>query len=275
MFSLLWMTRGMIYRGLWLAAMLVQGCVPPPPGSANRMQPGPEARRIVLERVSAVVVAKRESVQDWAVKRFPRMYAHEDVDGGSATPIAADGYFLTADHVLARVGKGRVAFVVYRWNGNLVTAKARVVWRSAGADLAMLHAPLKTPYFYQWTPPDRWVPEGAGVIHGGIVTGLKPGTGKLVTPLAPEHRLTWSRSFKIDIPLQPGDSGGPVVDASGNLVGINSAVEFLVPVDTAFFVDSEGQRPNTRMIDDLIKRDRLRNMGTNPTVEKAPRSDRD
>ncbi|MEI6673759.1 MAG: serine protease [Verrucomicrobiota bacterium] len=274
MICLVWMTRVMMNRGWWLAVMLVQGCVQPPLGPPNRLPPGPMARQIVLDRVSAVVVAKRESVQDWAVKRFPRMYAHADVDGGSATPIAADGYFLTADHVLARVGKGRVAFVVYHWNGTLVTAKARVVWRSAGADLALLHAPLKTPYFYQWTPPECWVREGTGVIHGGIVTGLKPGTGKLVTPLAPEHGLTWSRSFKIDIPLQPGDSGGPVVDASGNLVGINSAVEFLVPVDTAFFVDSEGQRPNTRMIDDLIKKDRLRNMRTNPAVEATSRSHR-
>lgn len=266
------MTRVIMYRSCLLAVGLVQGCIQlaPTPAPSTHAPLGPKVRQYVLERVSAVVVAKRASVQDWAVKRFPKMYAHEDVDGGSATPIAADGYFLTADHVLARVGKGREAFVVYRWSGTLVTAKARVVWRSAGSDLAMLHAPLATPFFYQWTPPQRWLPEGAGVIHGGIVTGLKPGTGKLTTALAPQNGLTRARSFKIDIPLQPGDSGGPVVDATGGLVGINSAVEFLVPVDTAFFVDSEGRRPNTQLIEELIQRDRLRNMDRPTPVTGAP-----
>jgi hypothetical protein len=117
----------------------------------------------------------------------------------------------------------------------------------------------RNPYFYQWTPPGRWLPEGTRVMHGGISTGFKSGDGKLSTPLTPEGRLTGNRKFKMDIPLQPGDSGGPVVDAYGSLVGINSAVEFLVPMETAFFVDSEGNRPNTRALAAVIAKDRIRN----------------
>lgn len=255
----------MIYRVILLAGMLAQGCGHPPPPA--RMTPGQEVRQIVAQRVSAVMVTRRKNIQDWADQRFPKMYAERDVDGGSATPVAADGYFLTADHVLARLGKGRHVFVIYCWKGTLVTAKARVVWRSARADLALLHAPLKTPYYYQWTPPEQWVPVGTPVIHGGIATGFKPGSGKLLTSLTPEHRFTWARRFMIDIPLRPGDSGGPVVDARGDLIGINSAVEFLVPIETAFFVDSEGSRPNTRMIENLIDKDRRRNSGKKPSVE--------
>jgi hypothetical protein len=99
------------------------------------------------------------------------------------------------------------------------------------------------------------------VIHGGISTGFKSGEGKLATALAPERAFTGNRKFKIDIPLQPGDSGGPVVDAYGRLVGINSAVEFLVPMETAFFIDSEGNRPNTRYIGAVMEKDRARNPG--------------
>jgi S1-C subfamily serine protease len=58
--------------------------------------------------------------------------------------------------------------------------------------------------------------------------------------------------------LQPGDSGGPVVDAAGDLVGINSAVEFLVPMETAFFIDSEASRPSIRRIESLMSADRAR-----------------
>jgi len=258
------MTRAVTYSLVVLAGWLAAGCMPWAPSQAT---PDRATRQIVAQRVSAVVVTRRASIGDWSGGRFPKMYQHEDVDGGSAAPISADGYFLTADHVLERVQTGAHAFVIYHLDGNLVTARARVVWRSASADVALLHAPLKTPYFYQWTQPQLRLPVGTRVIHGGIATGLKVGSGKLSTALSPEYLFTGARKFEIDIPLQPGDSGGPVVDAHGDLVGINSAVEFLVPMDTAFFVDSEGTRPNTRMIADLIKRDRARKSSANPPAE--------
>ena len=255
----------MKYGLLLLAGMLAQSCIQAPP--PERANPGPAARKIVAERVSAVVVTSRESIRHWTEGRFAKMREREDVDGGSAAPISADGYFLTADHVLARVGENRHAFVISRAGDRLVAAKARVVWRSASADLALLHVPLKTPHFYEWTAPDRWLPVGTRLIHGGLATGSKPGIGKLATALPPEHRFTRARRFEIDIPLQPGDSGGPVVNARGELIGINSAVEFLVPMETAFFVDSEGTRPNTQMLGDLIDRDRARNRGAPEAVE--------
>ena len=253
----------MTYGLAALAGLLALGCVPPP----GRDAPDQATRRMVAERVSAVVVTRRESLRDWSGGRLPKMYEREDMDGGSAAPITADGYFLTADHVLERVKSGRHAFVIYHSDGRLVTAKARIVWRSASADLALLQAPVKTPFFYRWTPPQHWLPVGTRIIHGGIATGFKPGSGTLATALPPEYAFTGPRRFEIDIPLQPGDSGGPVVDAHGDLVGINSAVEFLVPMDTAFFVDSEGSRPNTRMLDELIKRDRAQNCAVHPLAE--------
>lgn len=247
-----------------LAGLLAVGCSPsvPPLGTPDSL-----TRQIVAQRISAVVVTRRASIGNWSRGHLPDIYQHEDVDGGSAAPISADGYFLTADHVLERTQSGRHAFVIYHLDGSLVTAKARVVWRCATADVALLHAPLKTPFFYDWTPPQSRLPVGTRVIHGGISSGLKPGSGKLATALAPEYPFTGARKFEIDIPLQPGDSGGPVVDAHGDLVGINSAVEFLVPMDTAFFVDSEGIRPNTQMIAQLIKSDRARKRSANPPAQ--------
>jgi S1-C subfamily serine protease len=250
--------------GVLLAVWFVQACavVPPP----DPKVPGPAARRIVAQRVSAVVVTDRSSLSGWVNRGFSVSAAPGDADGGSATPISPDGYFLTADHVLARMD-GRNVFLLHGRDGRLVPVKARVVWRSAPSDLALLHIPGKTPNYYQWSPPDRWLPAGSHVIHGGIATGFKSEPGKLGTNIPPEGGFTGTRSFKIDIPLQPGDSGGPVVDAYGNLVGINSAVEFLVPMETAFFVDSEGNRPNTRMIESLIQNDRARNTQANRSVD--------
>jgi len=231
--------------------------VAPPP---DQTPPGPMARQIVSERVSAVVVTKRNDLGKWVNTRFSVLHGPDDADGGSAAPISEDGYFLTADHVLARES-GRNVFIIYGERGRMIARKARIVWRSSSSDLALLHIPARTPYFYRWTPPDRWLTSGHGVIHGGISTGFKSPPGKLATSLAPQTPFTGNRSFKLDIPLQPGDSGGPVVDAYGQLIGINSAVEFLVPMETAFFVDSEGNRPNTAEIEKIIQRDRTRNIG--------------
>ena len=213
------------------------------------------ARQIVSERASVVLVTAKNELKSWQGRDFSPSSAPDDADGGSAAPITGDGYFLTADHVLSRMN-GKNVFVFYGRGGKLVSNKARVVWRSEGADLALLHVPAKTPYFYRWTDPNGWVSAGTEVIHGGISTGFQSGTGKLNTSIAPEGPFTGSRKFKIDIPLLPGDSGGPVVDARGSLVGINSAVEFIVPLETAFFIDSECTRPNTKTIERLIRDDR-------------------
>ena len=239
--------------GLLLVGCLTQACsVSPPP---DAVAPGQATRQMVAERVSAVVVTDRSSLSGWVSRNFASAQAPGDADGGSAAPIAPDGYFLTADHVLSRIA-GRNVFLIYGQGGRLSPTRARVIWRSEAADLALLHIPVKTPYYYRWTPPARWLAAGNGVIHGGISTGFRSSDGKLSTALAPEGPFTRNRRFKIDIPLQPGDSGGPVVDAYGRLVGINSAVEFLVPMETAFFIDSEGNRPNTRVIEALIRKDR-------------------
>jgi S1-C subfamily serine protease len=244
---------------LMLIGWLVSSCAVPPLPPDN-VAPGLATRQIVLERVSAVVVTDQKTLDHWVNRNFSTSQSPGDADGGSAAPITADGYFLTADHVLARMA-GRNVFVIYGQGGRLRPMRARVVWRSESSDLALLKVPAVTPYFYQWTDPGKWLPAGTPVIHGGIATGFKSADGKLGTALAPQGALTGTRSFKIDIPLQPGDSGGPVVDAYGRLVGINSAVEFLVPMETPFFIDSEGNRPNIRKVDALILADRARNSG--------------
>ncbi len=241
--------------GLLLVAVFVQACaVAPRPDSKV---PDGDTKRVVAKRVSAVVVTGRGSLAAWVRRGFVENESPDDADGGSATPITGDGYFLTADHVLANA-EGKNVFVLFGQGGRLRPFKARVVWRDSKSDLAILKVAAVTPNFYRWTDPGAWLPAGTPVMHGGIATGFRSQPGRMGTTLPPERAWSRTRSFKMDIPLQPGDSGGPVVDAYGNLVGINSAVEFLVPMETAFFVDSEAKRPNIRHIEAVIRADRER-----------------
>lgn len=237
-------------------ALLLAACRLAPPPEIDGPIPDKTTRQIVRERLSAVVVTDRAELGKWRNGIFSITDAPDDADGGSAAPITHDGYFLTADHVLAE-SPGKNVFIVHAGGGRLSTSRARVVWRSEADDLALLHAPIATPYHYQWTDPSRWIRKGRAVVHGGMSTGPRSPHGTLTTFLSPERYLTGSRSFKMDMHLEPGDSGGPVVDAFGQLIGINSAVEFLIPLETAIFIDSEGVRPNTKKIREMIEKDRI------------------
>lgn len=253
---------GMITRCLIGLGVLgwVSCAAPPPP---DRTPPGTDCLRYVAARRTAVVISDKP-LSRWNTAARALHDAPDDADGGSATPITPDGYFLTADHVLSHA-EGRHVHVVYDGPNGTKGAEARIIWRSDADDLALLRAPFATPRYYTWTPADQWLPTGTPLVHGGVITGMKHEKGLLVAPVAPESSFVRSRRFQHNMPLKPGDSGGAVVDAKGRLIGVNSAVELLIPMETAYFVGSEGSRPNTRFISDLIHKDRAATMsGTRP-----------
>ena len=247
--SKLW--RWFAAPGLALA-MAACGPIPPPP--VKGPPPGQDVYRVAARRFAAIVVSPHTDIDKWLGSGIG---GRADADGGSAAPVAPDGYFLTADHVLAR-SEGKHVFVVRRVDGRLRGYAARVVWRSAEQDLALVHAEVATPDFYRWTPPSRWQAQGTPVMHAGVATGFRGGSGKLVSPVPPDTAFGRGAKFKHDIPLEPGDSGGPVVDGQGLLVGINSAVEYLIPLETPFFIESEANRPNVGRLMGLIASDRNR-----------------
>jgi S1-C subfamily serine protease len=70
-----------------------------------------------------------------------------------------------------------------------------------------------------------------------VTTGIISATGRTVQVSA-EDRL--SNLIQTDAAINPGNSGGPLLDAAGNVIGINTAVErdstgigFAIPIDIA------------------------------------------
>lgn len=74
--------------------------------------------------------------------------------------------------------------------------------------------------------------------------------------MQPRGNSSGSQKFDMDLPLMPGDSGGPVVDSSGRLVGVNSSVQVFDTGVNAYFISSTGVRPNLNKIESLIRADR-------------------
>lgn len=174
----------------------------------------------------------------------------------SATPIAPDGYLLTAHHALTR-STDQTLLAIHRVEGELAKAPASVIWQDPKWDLALLHVPFATPHFYEWTPRQSAVVAGTPVVHGGIMTGPEGQLGQLT------HTMPGFRSVaRHTLHLRPGDSGGPLVALDGRLLAIHHAIRLegdLSPegvLVSPAFKGAESIRPDLKVIARLIKQHR-------------------
>jgi S1-C subfamily serine protease len=134
---------------------------------------------------------------------------------GTGFVISTDGHIATNNHVISQC--------VGDVHGNLVgesAAKLRVVATDATNDLALLQATgnFKDIATIRATP----VHSGDPIIvigfpfHGLLTSDFTVTTG-IISSLA--GLLNDTRFLQISAPVQPGNSDGPLLDASGNIVG--------------------------------------------------------
>jgi S1-C subfamily serine protease len=163
---------------------------------------------------------------------------------GSGVVVTPDGYILTNEHVVQRVQEARVAFVDGR------SVPAVVVGRDPSTDLAVLRAQTASlPYAMLSTA----APLRAGqlVVAVGNPLGFESTvTAGVVSAIGRSLRSRHGRLIEGVVQhtaaLNPGNSGGPLVDARGRLVGVNTAIiataqgiGFAVPAATAQWVLTE------------------------------------
>jgi TPR repeat protein len=132
---------------------------------------------------------------------------------GSGFFVAGNGDVLTNAHVVEGC---RTAEVTAQGR----TAAAQIVARDTGIDLALLKVAQRSPATAQLR---LTVQQGDSVFaYGFPLTGLLSSGGNFtagtVTALAGIQDD--SRSLQISAPVQPGNSGGPLLDEAGNVVGV-------------------------------------------------------
>ena len=139
---------------------------------------------------------------------------------GSGVIMSAQGYILTNHHVI----HGADAIQVSLRDGRM--AKATVVGSDPETDLAVLKIDLKKL-------PVITVGHSERLRVGDVVLAIgNPfGVGQTVTmgivSATGRNRLginTFENFIQTDAAINPGNSGGALVDAAGNLVGINTAI---------------------------------------------------
>ncbi|HEX3349416.1 MAG TPA: trypsin-like peptidase domain-containing protein [Acetobacteraceae bacterium] len=130
--------------------------------------------------------------------------------------VVAPGRVLTNNHVVAQCSR-----VVAR-NSELKTADARVLATDARRDLAVLSVPdgFAPPLTFRANPP---VTRGdTVVVYGFPLSGLLSAGPTLTTgnvnALSGFHDDPLE--FQISAPVQPGNSGGPLLDGQGHVIGV-------------------------------------------------------
>ena len=154
---------------------------------------------------------------------------------GSGVVIRSDGYVLTNNHVVESAASG--GKVTVSFNGaNSIEVPATVVGRDPGTDLAVIKVqttkqliPAALGQSGNLVVGDPVIAIGsplglAGTVTTGIISALNrtvnvPGESGGRTPLF--------NAIQTDAAINPGNSGGALVDAKGQVIGINSAIATL------------------------------------------------
>jgi hypothetical protein len=167
------------------------------------------------QRQASAFVAKNEGTEPGSEDALPKPEIVEGkVSAGTGFFVTDDGYLVTCEHVV----HGAVSFHVKTASGSI---RATLVTNDAGLDIAL----LKVSGSYRALPleTEAHVKLGDSVFTIGFpntdLQGVAPKLTKgEISSLAGIRDNP--RYFQISVPVQPGNSGGALVDERGNVVGI-------------------------------------------------------
>ncbi|HRQ89210.1 MAG TPA: serine protease [Bacteroidia bacterium] len=175
---------------------------------------------------------------------------------GSCAPVTADGYFLTAAHVLAH----KDSYVLYATSNKRRTyidyAPVRVVYRNDAADFAVVKANLSTPRYlrFRTTPLEQ----GETLFAGGWMHEKAGGEFLEYQPIENDADDRFAKVVTT-LPMIKGDSGSPLIDRTGRLCGVLSTMRLGVVVKMK--PKSTAVRMDPAEVERIIREDRKADEG--------------
>lgn len=242
---------------------------PPAPDSTRtapaRMTAAVTAARRVIPSVVSVTVLRRERRVPRSLFDFP-FGQERTVEGlGSGFAIDDRGHVLTNEHVV----RGAVRVVVTDRRGR--THEAEILGADELTDIALLKIPAGVvPAAELGTSSDLMVGEPAiavgnpygflfATVDATVTAGVVSALGRDIRSGRDRNAL-YANMIQTDASVNPGNSGGPLVNALGEVIGVNASIVspdgggggsvgigFAIPVERAL-----------RVADELRKHGRIR-----------------
>ena len=152
---------------------------------------------------------------------------------GSGFCISSDGYVLTNDHVIA----GARSVEAYMTGGRYF--KTTVVGRDPGGDVALLKLEGKGEFPFLQLGDSQAVRPGQRVLALGdpFLTGsenvfvrdapanYEPAVSMGIVSAVHRYSETYNDAIQVDLAVNRGNSGGPLITLDGKVVGINGKIE--------------------------------------------------
>lgn len=257
-------------------------------GCASASKPSAEARHASYAKIQSLFAGDREAAlsQAYVILSGDSMAEIPDFVAGAtsgyfsgtnkmilttqgmAIGLSADGYLLTASHVV-----GAKHWVLGCIDGQIDCRPARVVFRNGSAsptDVALIKVEGRLGHCASFGERPQvgnrvfgvvcyrkgMEPGGSLDFTGGKVLGIRDGRGGSSVTLV-----------DTDVPQWLGDSGGPLLSDSGQLVGVFSQYHYYWAGRwrrwTTCFL------PKPRLIKEVIDKDRASAYGANPQGRRA------
>jgi len=148
------------------------------------------------------------------------LFSHEFLGQGSGVIVEAEGYILTSRHVVAGASQIEVVLSDRR------ALPARLVGSDQLSDLAVLKIEADDLAAAPWGDSDQlqtgslvWAVGSPFGLDHTITFGIISATGRRGLTTNPYQDF-----LQTDAAVNPGNSGGPLVDVRGRVVGINTAI---------------------------------------------------
>jgi Do/DeqQ family serine protease len=167
---------------------------------------------------------------------------------GSGVIISPDGYIVTNNHVIKNATNLEITL------NNNKSYDAQVVGADEASDIALLKIDPEQPLPYLAFGDSDYAKVGEWVLAVGNPFGLTSTvTAGIVSAKARSISLQGNQSFiQTDAAVNPGNSGGALVNTKGDLIGINTAITSQTGsyVGYSFAVPSNIAK---KVVDDLLE----------------------
>lgn len=169
------------------------------------------------------------------------MRPHKRIGAGSGFFISADGLIVTNNHVVEGAEKIRVRLT------DETEFSAKIVGRDPATDVALIKVDAKGPFTFLTLGDSETLKVGEWVMAVGnplamehtVTVGVVSAKGRRIGISPNANASSFEDFIQTDAAINLGNSGGPLVNVRGEVVGMNSAINavgqnigFAIPVNT-------------------------------------------